>query len=177
MKIWKQRYLQSFAVNQYETLTQDMNAIHLYRVAHYLHCLHVPLIPGLLRWFMFLLYNSVIPPQCSIGKDSTFAHGGIGVVLHPDCIIGERVLIGQGVTLGGSFGSGAPKIGNDVWIGPGARILGSVIIGGNTIIGANAVVVQDVTENSIIGGVPGKVIRTISPGALDVSKGILNDKN
>ncbi|QOJ22951.1 MAG: serine acetyltransferase [Gammaproteobacteria bacterium] len=132
-----------------------MNAIHLYRIAHYLHCRHVPLLPGLLRLLMFLLYNSVIPPQCSIGKSSWFAHGGIGVVLHPDCLIGERVLIGQGVTIGGSFGSGTPKIGNDVWIGPGARILGAVTVGCNSIIGANAVVIKDVVENSVIGGVPG----------------------
>lgn len=151
-----------------------MNAIRLYRVAHYLHCKHIPLLPGLLRLLMFLLYNSVIPPQCSIGKNSWFAHGGIGVVLHPDCLIGERVLIGQGVTIGGNFGSGAPKIGNDVWIGPGARILGAVTIGCNSIIGANAVVIEDVVENSVIGGVPGKLIKSIRPGALNVKEGKLN---
>ena len=153
-----------------------MNAIHLYRIAHYLHRVHIPLLPGLLRWLMFLLYNSLIPPQCSIGKGSWFAHGGIGVVLHPDCLIGERVLIGQGVTLGGSFGSGAPVIENDVWIGPGARILGDVTVGGNTIIGANAVVVRDVEQNSVVGGVPAKLIRTISPGTLDIMAGRLSDE-
>lgn len=82
-----------------------MNAIHIYRVANCLYRMHIPLLPGLLRFLLFLLYNSVIPPQCSIGKGSSFAHGGIGTVLHPDCRIGERVQIGQGVTLGGSFGS------------------------------------------------------------------------
>lgn len=153
-----------------------MNAIYIYRAAHYLHCLHIPLVPELLRWIMFLLYNSVIPPQCSIGKHSWFAHGGIGVVLHPDCIVGERVLIGQGVTLGGNFGSGAPKIGNDVWIGPGARILGAVTIGDNSIIGANSVVIKNVDENSVIGGVPGKLIKTIRPGTLDVLNGHLHNE-
>lgn len=152
-----------------------MNAIRLYRVAHYLHRKHIPLLPGLLRLLMFLLYNSVIPPECNIGKNSWFAHGGIGVVLHPDCFIGERVLIGQGVTIGGSFGSGAPTIENDVWIGPGVRILGAVTVGCNSIIGANAVVIKDVVENSVIGGVPGKLIRSIPPGALNVREGKLND--
>lgn len=152
-----------------------MNAIHFYRVANLLYRLHIPLLPGFLRWLIFLLYNSAIPPQCYIGKDSWFAHGGIGVVLHPNCFIGERVLIGQGVTLGGSFGSGAPRIGNDVWIGPGARILGAVTVGCNSIIGANAVVIQDVKENSVIGGIPGKLIRSINPGALDVARGRLDD--
>ena len=75
-----------------------MNAIHIYRVANYLYRMHVPLLPGLLRFLMFLLYNSVIPPQCRIGKGSSFAHGGIGIVLHPDCCIGERVLIGEDVS-------------------------------------------------------------------------------
>jgi serine O-acetyltransferase len=153
-----------------------MNAIHFYRLAHYLHRMHVPLLPGLLRWLMFLLYNSVIPPQCSRGKGSWFAHGGIGTVLHPDCSIGERVLIGQGVTLGGNFGSGAPKIEDDVWIGPGARILGSVTVGCNSIIGANAVVVRDVAENSMVGGVPAKLIKNISPGSLEVTRGRLIDE-
>ena len=153
-----------------------MNAIRLYRIAHYLHRLRIPLLPALLRLLMFLLYNSVIPPQCCIGKGSWFAHGGIGMVLHPDCQIGERVLIGQGVTLGGSFGSGAPKVENDVWIGPGARILGAVTVGSNTIIGANAVVVKDVQENSVVGGIPAKLIRTISPGALDVATGRLRNE-
>lgn len=152
-----------------------MNAIHLYRIAHYLHCKHIPLLPGLLRLLMFLLYNSVIPPKCRIGQGSWFAHGGIGVVLHPDCLIGDRVLIGQGVTIGGNFGCGVPKIGNDVWIGPGARILGAITIGCNTIIGANAVVISDVAENSVIGGVPGKLIKSINPGSLNVTEGKLND--
>ena len=75
---------------------------------------------------MFLLYNSTIHPQCAIGEDSIFVYGGVGVVLHPKSTIGSRVLIGQGVTTGGSFGSGPPAIMNDVWIGPGARILGDI---------------------------------------------------
>ena len=153
-----------------------MNAIHIYRVANYLYRMHVPLLPGLLRFLMFLLYNSAIPPQCSIGKGSSFAHGGIGTVLHQDCRIGERVLIGQGVTIGGTFGSGAPTIGSDVWIGPGVRILGDIFVGSNTIIGANAVVIRDVAENSVVAGVPAKLTRTINPGALDVLKGTLSDK-
>ena len=153
-----------------------MNAIHIYRVANFLYRAHIPLLPGLLRFLMFLLYNSVIPPQCSIGKGSSFAHGGIGSVLHPDCRIGERVLIGQGVTLGGTFGSGAPTVDNDVWIGPGVRILGEVTVGSNSIIGANAVVTRDVAENSVVGGVPAKLLRTIKPGSLDVASCRLRDE-
>jgi len=150
-----------------------MNAIKIYRIARFLYVAGIPILPGVIRWLMFLLYNSTIPPQCAIGRDSLFGHGGIGVVLHPDCKIGDRVLIGQGVTLGGTFGSGAPTVENDVWIGPGARILGELTIGQNSIVGANAVVTRDVPENSIVGGIPAKLIRTIEPGQLDVLEGRL----
>jgi serine O-acetyltransferase len=150
-----------------------MNAIYFYRMAHFFYKVRIPIIPAAFRWLMFLIYNSVIPPKCVIGRGAYFTHGGIGVVLHPDCKIGDRVSIGQGVTLGGSFGSGAPIVGSDVWIGPGVRILGNVIIGSNCIIGANAVVTRDVPDNSIVGGVPAKLIRTIEPGALDVLNGQL----
>lgn len=136
-----------------------MNAIKIYRVAHFLYEAKIPILPELIRWLIFLIYNSAIPPQCTIGKDCKFGHGGIGVVLHPNCKIGDRVLIGQGVTLGGSFGSGPPTIESDVWIGPGARILGNVTVGENSIIGANAVVIRDVAKNSVVGGVPAKFIR------------------
>jgi serine O-acetyltransferase len=150
-----------------------MNAIYVYRIAHHLWEIRVPILPELFRWLIFVIYNSVIPAQCLIGKGSMFAHGGIGVVLHPDCKIGERVMIGQGVTIGGTFGSGTPIVGSDVWIGPGVRILGDVTIGSNCILGANAVVTRDVPDNSVIGGVPAKLIKTIEPGALDVLKGQL----
>ena len=152
-----------------------MNAIQIYRLANYLYIRNIPLLPSLVRYLIFLLYNSIIPPECSIGKGAFFAHGGIGTVLHPDCRIGERVQIGQGVTLGGSFGSGAPTVENDVWIGPGVRILGSITVGQNSIIGANAVVTRDVAENSVMAGVPAKLIRTINPGSLDVATGSLRD--
>jgi serine O-acetyltransferase len=152
-----------------------MNAIYLYHIAHFLAKSRVPILPGLFRWLIFFLYNSVIPAQCVIGKSSLFAHGGIGVVLHPDCKIGERVMIGQGVTIGGTFGSGTPIVGSDVWIGPGVRILGDVTIGSNCIIGANAVVTRDVPDNSVVGGVPAKLLKTIEPGALDVLEGRLRN--
>lgn len=152
-----------------------MNAINFYRLARFFYEMRIPVLPGIFRWLMFLVYNSVIPPQCTIGKGSYFTHGGIGVVLHPDCKIGDRVAIGQGVTLGGSFGSDVPVVESDVWIGPGARILGGVKIGRNSIIGANAVVVRDVPENSVVGGVPAKIIKTIPPGALDALGGQLRN--
>lgn len=153
-----------------------MNAIHLYRIAHTLYLAKIPFLPRIFQWLIFLLYNSAIPPDCKIDRGSFFGHGGIGVVLHPHCVIGARVLIGQGVTIGGSFGLGVPRIGNDVWIGPGARILGEVRIGNNVIVGANAVVVRDVPDNVVVAGVPAKVIRTLIPGSLDIATGTIIER-
>jgi serine O-acetyltransferase len=152
-----------------------MNMISFYRVAHWLYQRRIPLLPRVMRWLIFLLYNSDIPPSCEIGRDSLFAHRGIGVVLNRNCRIGSRVQIGQNVTIGGSFGSGVPVIGDDVWIGPGVRILGSIRVGNNVILGANAVVVSDIPDNCIAVGVPAHVQRRISPGSLDTLHGTLRE--
>lgn len=150
-----------------------MNAIKIYRVAHCLRLKGIPVIPRLLKYTMFLLYNSIIPPECDIGKGSYFGHRGIGVVLHPGAKIGARVLIGQGITVGGTMGAGPPTIGDDVWIGPGARILGDISIGNNSVIGANAVVTKSFPANSVVGGVPARLLKTIGVGQLDTSSGTL----
>lgn len=154
-----------------------MNAIYLYRAARLFYKWRIPILPGLLKGIIFIIYNSIIPPACSIGRDSRFAHGGIGVVLHPRCRIQERVLIGQNVTIGGTFGSEVPEIGSDVWIGPGARILGGIRIGNNVVIGANAVVTKDVPDNSVVAGVPARILRKLEPGAVDVRAGKIRDLN
>jgi serine O-acetyltransferase len=95
-----------------------------------------------------------------IGKNSKFAYLGIGCVLHKNTIIGDNCLIGQGITIGGrGKRSGLPIIGNNVYIGAGARILGPISIGNNVIIGPNSVVITDVPNNSIVGGIPAKIIK------------------
>ena len=148
-----------------------MNAIRLYRIANSAYKRKLPIFPTIVKYMIFLLYNCSIPYQCSIGKGSFFAHGGIGVVLHPNTKIGKNVLIGQNVTIGGSFESTVPTIGDNVWIGPGARILGGITIGQNSIVGANAVLRKNVPKNSVVGGVPAKIIRTIEAGEIDILKG------
>src|SRR5690606_35285245 len=115
----------------------------------------VPLLPALLKATIFLLFNSVVPPSAVIGKGSRFAYGGIGVVLHGKSLIGERVIIGQGVTVGRKLDPvGVPVIGNDVYISAGAKLLGAITVGNNVIVGANAVVLHDIPDNAIVAGVP-----------------------
>lgn len=109
---------------------------------------------------MYLLFNSSVPASVKIGRDTKFAYGGIGVVIHARAVIGNNCLIGQNVTIGGKSGwHEVPIIGDNVEISAGARILGPVRIGNNVIIGANAVVVKDVPDNCIVAGIPAKIIK------------------
>jgi serine O-acetyltransferase len=110
-----------------------------------------------------LVSSSHIPASCDIGKETIFGYGGIGVVIHPDAKIGRHCLIGQGVTIGGKAGSfGLPEIEENVYIGPGAVIVGKLTIGHDSIIGANAVVIHDFPPYSVIGGVPARLINRIT---------------
>ena len=136
------------------------NAVHFYRLGRQLFLWRIPLIPKLIELIIFLLYNSKIPTSCEIGQGSFFSYGGIGVVLHARCKIGENVDIGTNVTIGGKSGNfEVPIIGNNVYIATGAKILGPIKVGNNVTIGANAVVINDVPDNAIMAGVPAKLIK------------------
>lgn len=96
-----------------------------------------------------------------LGGGTKFAYGGIALVIHSRAIIGKNCIVGQCVTIGGrSRHYDVPKIGDNVYIGAGAKILGPITVGNNSVIGAGAVVLKDVPENSIIVGIPAKVIKT-----------------
>ena len=95
-----------------------------------------------------------------IGKGFYIGHFGC-IVVHPNTVIGNNVNISQGVTIGQTNRgpkSGVPKIGDGVYIGPGAKIIGAIHIGNNVAIGANAVVTHDVPDNAVVVGVPARVI-------------------
>lgn len=138
-----------------------INAVVFYRISNWLWRHHVPLLPRLIKFAVFVLYNSWIPYECSIGPGSFFGYGGIGVVLHSRARIGLDVVISSGVTIGGRSGSeGVPRIGNQVYIATGAKILGDIEVGDRVIVGANAVVIHSVPSGSIVVGVPARVIKS-----------------
>lgn len=95
----------------------------------------------------------------SFGPGLSIAHWG-AVVVHPNAKIGRNCRIHEGVTIGATNGStNAARIGDNVFISSGAKIIGDVIIANDVAIGANAVVVKDVDERGItVGGVPAKKI-------------------
>lgn len=102
-----------------------------------------------------------IHPGATIGKYLFIDHG-TGVVIGETTIIGNNVTMFQGVTLGGTGkekGKRHPTIGNNVFIGSGAKILGNIKIGDHVKIGANAVVLKDVEANTTVVGIPGKIVK------------------
>ncbi len=150
-----------------------LNAVFLYRISHFLYKKKIPFLPLFFKYLIFLIFNSVVPYSTKIGKNTKFAYGGIGVVLHSRCIIGDNCIIGQGITIGRKLSpEGIPTIGNDVYIAAGSRILGGIKIGNNVIIGANSVVVTDIPDNSIVAGAPAKVVRTVDKSIYDLLENI-----
>lgn len=100
-----------------------------------------------------------IPCETRVGRRLRIEHFG-GVIISGDAIIGDDVVLRNGVTIGlrHTGKAGAPRIGNRVDIGAGAKVLGSISIGDDVVIGANAVVLQDVPPGALAVGVPARII-------------------
>lgn len=126
----------------------------------------IPIIPRILKTINFLVFHTILPYQAQINKDIDLAHYSLGIVIHPNVKIGERVKIYQHVTLAAETWIGSPYkiiIGNDVIIGAGAAIVGrgnqTLTIGNGAKIGANAVVTKDVLPDTTVVGVPARPIK------------------
>jgi serine O-acetyltransferase len=101
-----------------------------------------------------------IPAGTAIGSGFYIGHFG-GIVVSQKARIGRNCNISQGVTIGRANrgrNKGYPVLGDNIYIGPGAVIAGSVRIGDNVAIGANCVVTMDIPDNSVVVGVPGRII-------------------
>jgi serine O-acetyltransferase len=142
-------------------LYQGLHALVSYRVANFLYRMHLFFLARLQSQFARFMTGIEIHPGAKIGKRFFIDHG-MGVVIGETSVIGDDVLLYQGVTLGGTGlekGKRHPTIGNNVVIGTGAKILGNITIGDNSYIGANAVVIKDVPPNSTVVGVPGRITK------------------
>ncbi|MCQ2211189.1 MAG: serine acetyltransferase [Paludibacteraceae bacterium] len=109
-------------------------------------------------------------PACTIvGGGLRFFHYNC-IVIAQSVIIGKNASIHQGVTLGRVYNgkkSGVPTLGDNVVVFAGAKILGGIHIGNNVVVGANAVVVNDVPDNAVVVGVPARVISNDSSKCFD----------
>lgn len=137
-----------------------LNPVKHYRLARWLYLHRFPLLPKVIQRLSVLMFHCYIPYTVEIGDGFEVGYWGLGIVVHPRARIGSNVFIAQCVTIGGrSQGEGVPRIGDEVYIGPGARILGDISIGRGSVIGANAVVTHSVSPRTIVAGVPARVIR------------------
>ena len=113
----------------------------------------------MLRHYMHK-YGIYIPRNTAIGPGLYIGHYG-EIVVHEAAIIGRNCNISQGVTIGQTNRGnrkGTPTLGNNVFVGPGAKVIGGVTVGNNVAIGANCVVTKDVPENAVVVGIPAKVL-------------------
>lgn len=137
-----------------------LQAILLHRIAHFLYRLGIPFIPRLISFIARFVTGIEIHPGATIGK-AFFIDHGMGVVIGETAIVGDYVLLYQGVTLGGTgkeSGKRHPTLGNNVVVGAGAKVLGNIEVGSNVRIGAGSVVLRDVPSNCTVVGVPGRII-------------------
>lgn len=123
-----------------------------------------------MRWCAFLAgrrlrscsirYGIQIPHATCIGKGFYIGHFGT-IVVNGGAVLGRNVNISQGVTVGQANRGprkGCATIGDNVYIGPGAKIVGAVRIGSDVAVGANAVVTCDLPDHAVAAGVPARVL-------------------
>ena len=135
-------------------------ALVLHRVSHKLWKYNLPLLPRVLSQLTRNFTGIEIHPGAKIGQ-GVFIDHGMGVVIGETSEIGDRCLLYQGVTLGGTgkeCGKRHPTLQENVVVGAGAKVLGAIEIGSNTRIGAGSVVVKNVEKNSTVVGIPGRVV-------------------
>jgi len=132
-----------------------------YKISHFLYKRKRFLIARLISEKAKRKTGIEIHPGATIGKNLFIDHG-MGVVIGETCVIGDNVTLFHGVTLGGTGkekGKRHPTIGNNVFIGSGAKILGNITIGNNVKIGANSVILESIPDNVTVVGIPGKIIK------------------
>ena len=149
-----------------------VKAVLFHKIAHFFCVAKFDLVARIISQFSRFLTGIEIHPRAKIGKNLFIDHG-MGVVIGETSDIADNVTIYHMVTLGGispSINSNDqreikrhPTLHDNVVVGSGAQVLGPVIVGENAKIGANAVVTKDVSDNSVMVGVPAENVGTVSP--------------
>jgi len=150
-----------------------VKAVFFYRIANFFYLAKFDLVARIISQTIRFFTGVEIHPGATIGKNLFIDHG-MGVVIGETSVIGDNVTIYHAVTLGGiapSIDSDSqrnekrhPTIGNEVVIGSGAQIIGPITVGKGARIAANAVVVNDVADDTTMVGVPAKAIKVGNKG-------------
>ncbi len=164
------RYVTQPEDTKYFLFEQGLWALVVYRFGRWVRTVRIPILSLLLKIlaFVFLKFIEIttgisIPASAQIGKGFYIGHFG-AIILHSDVRMGENCSIGPGVLIGtkGLGKAGVPVIGNNVYIGAGAKVLGGIKIGDNVRIGANAVVLNDCPDGVTVVGIPARSVNSIT---------------
>ena len=137
-----------------------LHAIWLHRIAHSLYIKGWVVLPRMINTFSRFLTGIDIHPGAKLGPGLFIDHG-MGLVIGETAELGSNVTLYQGVTLGGTgkeTGKRHPTIGDNVVVSSGAKVLGSFKVGDNSKIGSGSVVLHEVPPNSVVVGIPGRVV-------------------
>jgi serine O-acetyltransferase len=140
-------------------------ALLIHRLAHRLAACGMLLLARMTANANRFLTGVEIHPAAVIGRRVVIDHGA-GIVIGETAVIGDDVLLYQGVTLGGTGkerGKRHPTIGPNVVLGAGAKVLGGITIGSNVKIGAGAVVIRSVPAHATVVGIPGRIVIRHTP--------------
>ncbi len=159
-----------------------VHALLVHRLSHKLWRLKLRYLARLMSAISRLFTGVDIHPGAQIGRRFFIDHG-MGVVIGETAEIGNDCTLYHGVTLGGTSwnpGKRHPTLRDRVMVGAGAKILGPVTVGHDTQIGANAVVISDVSTGMTVVGIPGRVVlpperRRISPHGIDLDHHLMPD--
>ncbi len=158
-------------------LHQGLWAIAVYRFGRWVYTRRPPVVGPALQVAYLAASKAIeitagvyIYPGNDIGPGLYIGHPG-GIHLNPDVKMGANCTVSQEVTLGTSAGgrAGAPVVGDGVYLGAGAKIIGEVKIGNGAHVAANSLVVADVVEGSTVMGVPARVMFKPAPAATAAS--------
>jgi serine O-acetyltransferase len=154
-----------------------LHAIWAYRLAHRLWAAGVRLPARLLSQLVRFLTGIEIHPGARIGRRFFIDHG-MGVVIGETAVVGDDVMLYHGVTLGGKAPRHTPPgtkrhptLEDGVTVGAGAKILGDIVVGAWSAVGANAVVTKSAPAHSLVVGVPATV-KPLSHAAADAARGV-----
>lgn len=140
-----------------------VHAMFFFRINHFLWNIHLKTLARFLSQIARFLTGIEIHPGATIGKRFFIDHG-MGVVIGETTIIGDDCVLYQGVTLGG-VGTGKhqvkrhPTLKDQVIVFAGAKVIGNVMIGEGSIIGASSVVLKDVPAHCTVIGIPGRIVK------------------
>lgn len=160
---------EDFAAHDRDPWRQGVWVMAVYRFGRWRYGVRPALLRKPLSFVYRLLKISVqilsgidIPCEAKVGRRLVIEHFG-GIVVSGDATLGDDVVLRNGVTIGlkRTGQPGAPVIGNRVDIGAGAKILGSIRIGDGAVIGANAVVLNDVPAGALAVGIPARIKRPV----------------